>query len=90
MPLEPLEDKFESFNWHVQTVNGHDFRSLDAAILEAQTVNDRPSVIIALTIPGKGVQKFERNPFWHGRPPSNEDLNAAIDELKKHFNEEKI
>ncbi len=90
MPLESLEDKFESFNWHVQTINGHDFRSLDAAILEAQTVNDRPSVIIALTIPGKGVQKFERNPFWHGRPPSNEDLNEAIEELKKHFNEERI
>ncbi len=83
MPLESLKDKFESFNWHVQVVNGHDFKELDSAVKEAQVVNNMPSVIIVLTVPGKGVLEFERNPFWHGRPPSKEQLQEAIEELQE-------
>ena len=90
MPLEPLADKWETFGWHVQTVNGHDFAELESAIEEAKVINNKPSMIIALTVPGKGVQDFERNPFWHGRPPKEEDLKRAIEELKKHYEEELI
>ena len=90
MPLDPLEEKFKSFNWHVETINGHDFQEIDAAIAEAKVVNDKPSVIIALTVPGKGVPEFERDPFWHGRPPKKEDLKRAIEELKKEYEKELI
>jgi len=90
MPLEPLKEKWESFGWHVQTANGHDFAELDTAIEEAKVVNNKPSLIIALTVPGKGVHEFERKPFWHGRPPSNEQLQTAIDELKAKYEEYKF
>ncbi len=90
MPLEPLEDKWQAFGWHTQTVNGHDFQELDSAIEEAKVVNDRPSIIFALTVPGKGVQDFERNPFWHGRPPGKEQMHKAIESLKSTFKEEEI
>ena len=82
MPLEPLKDKFESFNWHVDEVSGHDFVALENAIVEAQATLERPSVIIARTVAGKGVKEFERKPFWHGRPPSKEQLAEAIEELE--------
>lgn len=82
MPLEPLNEKWESFGWHVIEVSGHDFRALDEAIAEAQAVNDKPSIIIAHTIPGKGVAEFERDYHWHGRPPTTEEGKAALNELR--------
>lgn len=69
MPLEPLRAKWESFNWHVQMIDGHDFNQIVGAIGEAQAVFDRPSVILANTIPGKGVSFMERRFEWHGNPP---------------------
>jgi transketolase len=69
MPLEPLRQKWEAFNWHVQTIDGHNFASIVNAVGEAQAVFDRPSVIIANTIPGKGVSFMERRFEWHGVPP---------------------
>lgn len=84
MPLEPLKDKWESFNWHAQEVDGHNFAELDAAIELAKVVNDKPSVIIALTIPGKGVRAFERRPEWHGKAPTREEADMAIKELQQH------
>lgn len=69
MPLEPLKQKWEAFNWQVQTIDGHDFRQIVGAVGEAQAVFDRPSVIIANTIPGKGVSFMERRYEWHGNPP---------------------
>ncbi len=82
MPLEPLKAKFESFNWHVDEVSGHDFIALENAIVEAQATLERPSVIIARTVAGKGVKEFERKPFWHGRPPTKEQLAEAIEGLE--------
>ncbi len=73
MPLEPLVDKWRAFNWHVIEVGGHDFASLNEAISEAQSINDKPSVIIAHTVPGKGVHEFERNYKWHGYDPDPTD-----------------
>jgi transketolase len=69
MPLEPLRDKFESFNWHVVDANGHDFDDMDDAIGQAQAVFAKPTVIIAHTIPGRGVEFTERDFAWHGAPP---------------------
>ena len=69
MPLENFADKYRAFNWHVIEVSGHDFQALNEAVEEAQGVYEKPSVIIAHTIPGKGVKEFERDFRWHGAPP---------------------
>lgn len=69
MPLEPLCEKFESFNFDVQEVDGHSIRAMYDAIGKAQTVYGQPSVIIAHTIPSRGVDVFERDFRWHGNPP---------------------
>ncbi len=69
MPLEPLRSKFESFNFDVQEVDGHNIRSVNDAIGKAQAVYAQPSVIIAHTIASKGVDVFERDFRWHGNPP---------------------
>jgi transketolase len=91
MPLNNLKEKFESFNWHVQEIDGHNFEMIDGAIQQAKVVFDMPSVIIANTIPGKGVDFMERRPEWHGNPPGKgpEDVfkkdnqaNKALEELR--------
>lgn len=69
MPLEPLREKFEAFNFDVQEVDGHNIRQLNDAIGKAQSVYSQPSVIIAHTIAAKGVDVFERDFRWHGNPP---------------------
>ena len=69
MPLEPLAEKFEAFNFDVQEVDGHNMRALNDAILKAQAVYSQPSLIIAHTIASKGVDVFERDFRWHGNPP---------------------
>ena len=82
MPLEPLADKWRAFNWHVIEVGGHDFKSLNEAIEEAQKVVNKPVVIIAHTIPGKGVSFMERDYKWHGKPPTEEEGEKALKELQ--------
>lgn len=72
MPLESLTHKFESFGWHVEEINGHDFEEIISAVGRAQAVFDGPSVIIARTIPGKGVSFMERDYKWHGNPPGTD------------------
>jgi len=69
MPLEDLRAKWESFGWHVVEADGHDFNAMHEAIGEAQSFYSKPSVIIAHTVPGKGVEEFERDFRWHGTPP---------------------
>lgn len=71
MPLEPLREKFESFNFDVQEVDGHNIRAVNDAIGKAQAVYSQPSVIIAHTIPSKDVDLFERDFRWHGNPPGS-------------------
>ena len=82
IPLEPLADKWRAFNWHVIEVSGHDFRALNEAVSEAQTIYEKPTVIIAHTIPGKGVHEFERNYKWHGKTPNQEEAKMALHELR--------
>lgn len=85
MPLEPLADKWRSFNWHVQEIDGHNFEEIVAAFLKAKSVFDKPSVIIAKTTPGKGVKMFENDYRWHGIPPNKEQGALALEELNKNF-----
>lgn len=82
IPLNPLNDKFASFNWHVQEIDGHNFEAIDNAIQQAKAVFDMPSVIIANTIPGKGVHDFERLPEWHGKAPNSEEAKEALQDLR--------
>lgn len=70
MPLNPLADKWRSWGFHVQEVDGHSYRALDEAFGQARAVSDRPSVIIAYTIPSKGIPEFEGKFEWHGKPPT--------------------
>ena len=84
MPLEPLVQKWEAFNWHVQTIDGHNFQAIVEAVGEAQAVFNQPSVIIANTIPGKGVSFMERKYEWHGKPPNKEQGAKALKELRKN------
>lgn len=77
MPLEPFRAKYESFNWHVIDVDGNDIEAFVGAIKEAQTIKDKPVIIIAHTIPGKGVSFMENNYKWHGMPPDLKDVDGA-------------
>jgi len=69
MPLESLRDKWEAFGWHVQEIDGHNVESVIDACSMARAVVEKPSVIIAHTIPGKGVPFMEYDYHWHGNPP---------------------
>ncbi len=77
MPLEPLAEKFESFGFDVQEVDGHNMRAMNDAIGKAQAVYSQPSVIIAHTIASKGVDVFERDFRWHGNPPGKGPENKV-------------
>ena len=82
MPLEPLKAKYEAFNWHVIEINGHDFYQIIGAVAEAHAIYEKPTVIIAHTIPGKGVSFMERDFLWHGKPPNEEQAKQALRELR--------
>lgn len=82
MPLEPLRDKYEAFGWHVLEVDGHDIPQFIQACGEAAAVFEKPSVIIAHTIPGKGIREIERDYRWHGKPPSRDEAARFLTELR--------
>jgi len=82
MPLEPLADKYKAFNWNVLEINGHNFEEIIDAVEHARAVYENPTVIIAHTIPGKGVSFMENLPEWHGKPPSKEEAKIALHELR--------
>ncbi len=72
MPLGNVAKKFESFGWHTEEVDGHNFANIVAAVGRAQAVYNSPSVLVARTIPGKGVSFMEKDFKWHGNPPGTE------------------
>jgi len=82
MPLEPLKDKYESFGWHVLEIDGHNFEQIVDAVNVAKTIYEKPTVIIAHTIPGKGVSFMEKDYLWHGKPPTKEEAEIALKELR--------
>jgi transketolase len=82
MPLEPLRAKYESFNWHVVEADGHNFEAIIAAVAEARAIYEKPTLIIAHTIPGRGVSFMERDYTWHGRPPKPDEAERALKEIR--------
>ena len=81
MPLEPLADKYRAFNWHVIEIDGHNIREIADAIEQAKAIADRPTLILANTIPGKGVTEIEGDYKWHGKPPTAEEGERFIKEI---------
>lgn len=77
MPLEPLRQKYEAFNWHVMEINGHNPQDIVDAVAEAHAIQERPTMIIAHTIPGRGVSYMENRYEWHGMPPGVSDVSGA-------------
>lgn len=82
MPLEPLRDKYEAFNWHVLEVDGHNIPQFVSACEEAKAIQHKPTVIIAHTIPGKGIKEIENDFRWHGKPPTKDEAKKFLDELR--------
>lgn len=84
MDIDPVEDKWRAFNWHVRTINGHDHAEILDALDEARRTKDRPTFIVAHTIKGKGVSLFEKDLVkWHGQAPSKDEAASAIADVKK-------
>ena len=85
MPTEPLDKKFEAFNWHVIHVDGHDLTALEEAYTQAAAHKGQPTVILARTVKGKGVSFMENNAGWHGKAPNAEQYEQARAELSAHI-----
>jgi len=81
MKVEPLDQKWEAFGWHVIKANGHDFSSLEKAFEERKTIKNKPVIIIAETVKGKGVSFMEDKAGWHGKAPNEDELNIALKEV---------
>jgi len=81
MPIEPLKAKYESFGWHVLEVDGHNIEEFVDAVEEVKAIYEKPTVIIAKTIKGKGVSFMENVADFHGRVPSQEEAKLAVKEL---------
>lgn len=82
MPLEPLADKFKAFGWHVIEIDGHNIEEILDAFDLAKAIYEKPTVIMAHTIPGKGVSFMENKFEWHGKPPNTEEAKKALKELR--------
>lgn len=83
MPLEPLKAKYEAFNWTVIEIDGHNMREFVDACRRAEAIYENPTMIIAHTIPGKGVSYMERDFEWHGKPPkAGEEAQKALADLR--------
>ncbi len=81
MRVEPLEAKYASFGWETMRIDGHKMSAIVAALDRARTAEDKPVVILADTVKGKGVSFMENRPGWHGKAPVREELDAALKEL---------
>lgn len=77
MPLENLKEKYEAFNWHVLEVDGHNLQAIHDACMEAKAIYEKPTIIIAHTIPGKGVDFMENTYLWHGNPPGVAEMPGS-------------
>jgi len=82
MALDPLAAKWGAFGWHAQEIDGHDFEAIAAALEAARAETERPSVIVAHTVKGKGVSYMEDDNNWHYRTPNSKELAAALAELE--------
>lgn len=87
MPLEPLAEKYRAFGWHVIEVDGHNIKNIIDACEESKAVFEKPTVIIAHTVPGKGIPFMEFVTEWHGKPPTKEQADEALAELERERKE---
>ena len=87
MPTDPVDQKFEAFNWHVVRIDGHDFDQILSALAEARNTADRPTAILMTTVKGKGVSYMENNAGWHGKAPNAEEFAIAKAELEAKIKE---
>lgn len=83
MPLEPLRDKWIAFNWHVLEIDGHNIAEIIEAFATASQIHEKPTVIIARTIKGKGISFMENKSEWHGKPPNKQEFELAMKELEE-------
>lgn len=82
MPLEPLADKYRAFNWHVIEVDGHNMEAIIDASEKAKAIYEKPTLILAHTIPGKGIAEIEFDYTWHGKSPNAEEEKKFLRELR--------
>jgi transketolase len=82
MNLEPLADKYRAFGWNVLEIDGHNVAEIKKALSKALATKGKPTMIIARTVPGKGVSEFENKSEWHGKPPSKDQADKALEELQ--------
>ena len=82
MPLEPFADKYRAFNWEVLECDGNDIVAFIETMEKAKAVRGKPQVIIAHTVPGKGVSYMEGDYLWHGKPPKKDEAEVALRELQ--------
>ena len=87
MPSEPLDKKFEAFNWNVISVDGHDFSQLADALKKAKETKGKPTMILMHTVKGKGVSFMENQAGWHGKAPNAEQYAQAKSELEARIEE---
>ncbi len=78
----PIDKKFESFGFNVILIDGHNFDEIENAFLNSKKIKDKPTVIIAKTVKGKGVSFMENMADWHGKAPNEEQYNQAMKELE--------
>lgn len=83
----PIDEKFQAFGWHVININGHDFNEMEKAFNEAETVIQKPTMIVMRSTKGKGVSYMENGLDWHGKAPNDDEYETAVSELKKHLAE---
>jgi transketolase len=82
MPLDPIKDKYEAFGWHVLEIDGHNMEAIVDAVDHAKAIPEKPTLIVAHTVPGKGVPDIEGDYTWHGKPPSKEEAERFLKELR--------
>lgn len=83
MPIEPVVDKWRAFGWHVLEIDGNDMTAVVQALETAKTVKDQPTIVVARTIKGKGVSFMENMCEWHGKAPSPQQAETALNEIRR-------
>ena len=82
MALEPLQAKWDAFGWHTILIDGHDISEILRAFKEFNSVKNKPTMILAQTVKGKGVSFMENKAGWHGKAPNKDELELALKEIK--------
>lgn len=83
MTVDPVDEKFKAFGWHVERIDGHSFTEISEALSRSGTVKGKPTLILAETVKGKGVSFMENQVGWHGNPPNREQAEQTLAELGK-------